>query len=629
MIQKKQTLICFITVLILSFYTYIPKYDEPSSLFWDENYHIASAQRYLSGVFFMEPHPPLGKLLIAAGEALLHSNTINDQFIGVEKASILPDYFSFSGYRLFPTISAAFIPAVIFLILLSVTNQPLLGLVIASAAIFDNGLIVHGRGAMLEGMQLLCVLISILSFTHLANKKYSLFWTLLMGGFSACALLIKINSASLFLLPLALLFLSKNPLRILLNFSVSFLFVYVLVWHIHFSLGTKIITSLNNEGYFNASERYKEIIKENNTWNPLFIPTMLKDSLKYSAQYQSGVPELNYCKSDESGSYPLFWPLGARSISYRWDEADDVTRYLYLVPNPVGWAVGLLGVFLSFIIIGGKFLGISSQLKDINILSVIFFMYLLSWLSPFFLPRVFYLYHYFLPLCLSWILFGLSIPHLKTIAGIYISDVFKKIISILIIIGIVSGYLFFKPFTYHKPLSKEEFEKRKIFSLWDIHSQHEESTNPLAKPIKEEIKQEKRNSKDWHLTIGNLSASYIEQSVGIPVQLKNGFEIRPKSRIQFQTNGGFKNLSGIAALHDLHQDSELTFRIIGDGVDIWKSSLLNMNNPKEVFNVSLKGVKVLVLLVTTDNKNLSDFFGEWRNIELTPIDLSEIKKLKD
>ena len=49
-------------------------YGQPSSLFWDENYHIASAERYLQGKFFMEPHPGLGKMFIALGELILHPN---------------------------------------------------------------------------------------------------------------------------------------------------------------------------------------------------------------------------------------------------------------------------------------------------------------------------------------------------------------------------------------------------------------------------------------------------------------------------------------------------------------------------------------------------------------------------
>ena len=84
-----------LVVLVLSFFTYFWNYTNPPYLYWDENYHIASAQKYQNGVYFMEPHPPLAKLLIAAGEALVDANPEDDQFIGTDYAKDLPAGFSF------------------------------------------------------------------------------------------------------------------------------------------------------------------------------------------------------------------------------------------------------------------------------------------------------------------------------------------------------------------------------------------------------------------------------------------------------------------------------------------------------------------------------------------------------
>ena len=62
-------------VLLVSYFTYLRGYDQPPYLFWDENYHIASAEKYLAKTFFQEPHPPLGKLLIALGERIVHPSS--------------------------------------------------------------------------------------------------------------------------------------------------------------------------------------------------------------------------------------------------------------------------------------------------------------------------------------------------------------------------------------------------------------------------------------------------------------------------------------------------------------------------------------------------------------------------
>jgi hypothetical protein len=34
-------------LLVLSFFTYVWNYGSPASFFWDENYHVASAQKYI------------------------------------------------------------------------------------------------------------------------------------------------------------------------------------------------------------------------------------------------------------------------------------------------------------------------------------------------------------------------------------------------------------------------------------------------------------------------------------------------------------------------------------------------------------------------------------------------------
>src|SRR5690606_14606461 len=61
-------------ILLISLGIYFPFYGSPQAMFWDENYHVASAQKHIDGVMYMEPHPPLGKMLMAVGEVVFGGN---------------------------------------------------------------------------------------------------------------------------------------------------------------------------------------------------------------------------------------------------------------------------------------------------------------------------------------------------------------------------------------------------------------------------------------------------------------------------------------------------------------------------------------------------------------------------
>ncbi|MBI2523733.1 phospholipid carrier-dependent glycosyltransferase, partial [Candidatus Peregrinibacteria bacterium] len=168
---RRETILCLVLVTLLSFLTYVPNFWTPQAFFWDENYHIASAQKYLNRTFFMEPHPPLGKLVIAAGEALLNFNERDDQFIGTDYAKDPPPGFNFAGYRLFPALLAWLTAPILFLALVLAIGNPIFALLASFLYIFDTALIVHLRGAMLEPPYLFGSVLTILAFLLLREWK--------------------------------------------------------------------------------------------------------------------------------------------------------------------------------------------------------------------------------------------------------------------------------------------------------------------------------------------------------------------------------------------------------------------------------------------------------------------------
>jgi alanine racemase len=70
MINKFKNCIFALLVALIGFFTYFQNYQYPSKQFWDENYNIANAQKYIDRVVYMHSHPPLGKLFIALGEKI-------------------------------------------------------------------------------------------------------------------------------------------------------------------------------------------------------------------------------------------------------------------------------------------------------------------------------------------------------------------------------------------------------------------------------------------------------------------------------------------------------------------------------------------------------------------------------
>ncbi|MEK7157498.1 MAG: phospholipid carrier-dependent glycosyltransferase, partial [Patescibacteria group bacterium] len=459
------------------------QYNYPPAVFWDENYHIASAEKYIDGVMFMETHPPLGKMFIALGEYFIQPNKSLDlhKFSETDYIKDFPQGYSFAGVRFFPSLFAWLSALIFFFIFYLLSKNPHLSAIFSSLYIFENALIVHSRSAMLEGSHLFFILLSVLYFSYLIGKntkikKTSYFILGLLIGFS---FMVKATGAITFLLFLFLFAYDhgdkikewrRNIFPLFKNFSLKLILILVgisaiffPVWYIHFSLGKTIA----NDKAYSASEKYKEIIANGGTANPLNFFVMLKGNMKYMANYNKGVPRLDVCKLDENGSYPLVWPVGDKSINYRWEKNDEGVRYLYLQSNPIIWFSALIGVILSLVLIISKYI-YKLELKNKRIFYLIIcftFMYVSYMAIMLRIGRVMYLYHYFIPLIFSFIISFLIFNYL-------FSEKLqnnRKIIYcslIVFLLLIISSYQFYSPLTYYKPLKTDEFNQRIWFDFW-------------------------------------------------------------------------------------------------------------------------------------------------------------------
>lgn len=508
-------------VLFVSFFTLFFNYQSPAAPFWDENYHVASAQKYIQGVFFQEPHPPLAKLLIAAGEVIWQPNKDLDlkNFTTSDYINEFPKGYSFVGVRFFPSLLAFLSAYLFFLIIFYLTKNPHLALFFSSLYIFDNTLIVHFRSAMLDSIQMFFILSSIAYFAWAWSKSaFKLKNYFALGLLVGLSFAVKVNALVLILLFVFLHYLEiehfklqvfKDWKKAVLNllskgtvFLLGIIIIFGTVQYIH----TGLAKNIDADKVYMASDQYQKALEQKQTWNPYYTIISTIDWYKYADNYTKGVPALDVCKADENGSYPTNWLIGKKAISYRWERYyilktshntyslfeekntltldefaklpeleknnyQNVTRYMYLQINPIIWLIALVSLIMSFALIMSRFvfgLEVKNQkiFQAISFFLLIYAGYMISVLT---VERVLYLYHYFIPLVMSMILVPLNFYYIfeeKLLSKQMSKYLYSALLAMLVVIFL--AFIFYAPFSYYLPLSSEEFNARNWFTFWGL-----------------------------------------------------------------------------------------------------------------------------------------------------------------
>ncbi|MBT3834936.1 phospholipid carrier-dependent glycosyltransferase [Candidatus Peribacteria bacterium] len=507
------TTVCLALVIFISSFTYLHNYQNPNGFFWDETYHVASAQKYINNIFFMEQHPPLGKMLIALGEQIFDFNEIDNQFIDTDHPKGHPPKgFSFAGYRIIPAILGWLVAPMLFLIFLIITRSPIASFLLSGLYVFDNALIVHMRGAMLEGPLIFFIVLSIFIFLLLFKEKNTkggfAFLSFLLGISIGLSFMTKLTGLIVILLIPALIIRFwkeyKKILTIISLSSIGFFVAFVSIWQIHFALGDNLNPELKKDGWYFSSTDYQTVVKTEQNGSLRYFPAMLKDSLSFHFAFNDKVPKLDFCKPDENGSPYFMWPFGARAIRYRWSkipiekEDDELNsyRYLYLLSNPIAWGAGLLGIILSAsYLISGIFFARVKKSKNLLLIGIFLTLYICFMIAMSNIDRVMYLYHYFPALIFSFILFGLIFNEIGRIGNWNLNKNRKTGVLLAIFFMTFSSFLFFKPLTYFQPLTKDEFNRRNIFKLWNLKCIDCKKNNYLVNPSKCEASKDKNKKK--------------------------------------------------------------------------------------------------------------------------------------
>jgi dolichyl-phosphate-mannose-protein mannosyltransferase len=460
----------------------------PNQTIWDETYFIPSVQKYLDNTFFMEAHPPLSKLIITAGEVLINPNTDYDNLNPIAKLCMsltyidyndskisLLDYrkiypnaieksklnnfnnineenkldrgYSYCGVRFMPTLFALFIPILIYYLILILTANKYLALFSSFLVIFENALITHYRAAMLDGIQMVFILLTLIFFSKIIKSgkiEWNCNWFLMLV-FSSLALACKHNAVFLMIFPL-LLITKKINVKSIMGLVVSYsviLLIYSSVFFVHINNGRVYAANKQDRiGYYNADSQTKDYLNKTSTDFNYF--GILKSNMEYMQNHHLNVPLLDPTNPNENGSYPTSWVFMKKIINYNNNSVES--KKLTLVGNPIIWALSLIAALLS---IWNLFKVVFKKELFHNKYHLYLIIYFGLYSGYFLLMcltsslRVMYLYHYFIGFVLTFILLALNIKlnnwDSKNNLPVFIA----------LFVFILIGYCLIFPFTYN------------------------------------------------------------------------------------------------------------------------------------------------------------------------------------
>ncbi len=465
-------------VLALACFNFLRDLNNPNHAFWDESYYLTTTQRYIEHKAQYASHPPLGFMFMYAGtQAVGRNDHVDTHLLGDVKkidSRVLAKGYDFTGIRIPAALFAVLSCMLFYLIMLKLSNEAFDAFVFTLLFVFENAFIVHFRAAHLDSYQMTFTLGSILVWLHTFARepKRPLLTYAAFGLLCGLSFMVKVNSLVVLSLGgfslLRMLWMDRTRetlLRVLARGSAigaTFIAVVVAIFCLHTVLNPMSPdpnTEAGKRDLLYMSPAYKAWL---NHTAPL-TPTVFIDSAKGYYDYMKH--DFDYeVKAEKNGSQPIEWPFMSRTINYRWDFDGKRTAYVQMVGNPVNWGLGIIAIVGAAVLILRRRSWKDTDLdgRDMDLLEVLFAMYIIFWWFHIYLgtQRVMYIYHYFIGLALSFFL----VPLVFKLTARRIPLVAKHRFSILCGISmlIAAGFLFFSPLTYHYYLTRSECEMRNM-----------------------------------------------------------------------------------------------------------------------------------------------------------------------
>lgn len=406
----------FAAIAALAGLLYFPGLGNIRAPIWDETYYLTSTARYHEGRTQLASHPPLGLLLIAAGDMASGRNRAADwQQIAANPtitAEQIPAGFDYAGPRL---ASAAFgvIAAGLFAVaMLELTGSILAAATLAVLLLGDTAVLVQVRAGLLDSFQIAFALGAMLAAMRAirAGKGGDTGHSTALFAFGACvaaATLVRANGAVLAVIAPFLIWPAlreRKPIAAAHAIAAATIGALVV-------LGATLAASLllsplppdsstpaGRADLAMLSPPHLAALKTGH-WDARATLATLDDITARMRSDLAATP-----KSDPNGSHPSAWLLARGTILYRADSSNGGAAPIGLVPNAAAWLVSLFGVISSLLPTRLR----NDRLRTALLAAWAANMAALGYLDT---QRVLYLYHYFIPLILGYFLAAMEWKH--------------------------------------------------------------------------------------------------------------------------------------------------------------------------------------------------------------------------
>ena len=153
-----------------------------------------------------------------------------------------------------------------------------------------------------------------------------------------------------------------------------------------------------------------------------------------------------------------------------------------------------------------------------------------------------------------------------------------------------------------------------LMGAWSLQSC---DNGPTKEVWLDEFGQDSCYVQDWGMLEVNRSVVHTPLTVN-GVVYERGLGAHSISRLLYDLDGKAVSISGLAGADDKNLFAgKLQFKILGDKKELWKSGVMQKGDPVKEFNVNLKGVDKVLLLVEECGDGIMYDHADWLNVKIT------------